>query len=377
MSKNSQDSDLGTYTKKFNQAVDKRQWSIIRERIVPRIMPPLMVGAAFSTSVFLNLWEHLPPQGRMIGVLAFAGAALASPFINRVGSPIVSRKDAIRAIDADIGKEYDAPARDFSDTIIEGNKSTNSAFWDEHKKDIWARWGDQIANQKTTTGFGPYYRGENKIRAPLHMALAFTAACLYPVFGDNLQNNWDVAMDWTAPPPPLVYTATITPPDRIEGLQVYTDLMIRNAMTAGRTIQPHERSMLSIITYDRPANVMVNGEVLEPVTPEASETDRRPSASDSITYTYQIELGIDAQTVTIDEYSFNLDVRDDRAPIVTINRVEPDRNSPTNLQLDYSIADDYGATGADARIGIRSEDGRTISPVLDSNALPSLSLPFR
>lgn len=367
--KDPEDPELSKFQREFAKAVGIRQWSMIRERIVPRVMPPLMVGSAFAATLMLNVWEHLPPQGRMAGMIAFAGLALSAPLWNRkTGSPFVSKKDAIRAIDKDIGGEDDIPARILSDQHSTYNRSGEQIVFDAGQKQIWEKWGAEIANQKRSSGFGAYYGGENKSRAPLHLALAFTTACLYPFMGGNLDEKWQTATDWTVPPPPLVYSASITPPDGIEGVRVYTDLMLKEAIENGDPVAVHDHSTLSVVTYDRPANVTVNGAALEAVPDE----DR---AGDEI-YRYEAELTPETETVSIGTHSFSLDIDPDQGPRVTIHDVAPDRNSPGNLRLEYSIADDHGAAGADARIGVPDEDGQVREPALESNSLPTLVLPY-
>jgi hypothetical protein len=374
MAEAEKNNDLQTFKQQFNRAVRTRQWSMIRERIVPRVMPPMMVGSAFAATLLLNMWEQLPPQGRMIGMIAFAGAAIVSPFINRVGSPIVGKRTAIREIDKSIGSEDDMPARDFSDVRSDDERTERSPMWEAHKKQVWNRWGDKIKDQKNQSGFKPYYFGENKARAPIHAAIAFAAAGLFIPFGENLNNNWQTAMDWTVPLPPLVYHASITPPERIEGVQVFTDMMIKSAIEGNQPLSPHESSTLSIITYDRPAIITVNGQTIEPVSNEEDGTRR--VRSNEISYTYEIELSTDVTAVSVDEFNISLNILPDHAPNVRIERAEPDRNNPSSLRLDYSIADDHGATGADARITIRGNDGTELTPVLPSNTLPSLTLPY-
>lgn len=367
-----QEQDISALKRAFNRAINKRKWSMIRERIVPRIVPPVMVGAAFTTTLFLNVWEHLPPQARMAGMLAFAGAFMASPLIHRkTGSPVVRREEAIRAIDRDIGDGKDIPARNFSDSLHENAQSEHRPTWDAYKRQIWEKWGDKIIRQKRKTGFGAYYSA-NKHRAPLHAALLLATAGLAVPYGGNLSDNWKTATDWTVPPPPLVYSVTITPPDQIEGELVYTDAMVRKAMNEGNALQPHESSQLSIVTYDRPATVIVNGQTLEPL-PQEAQTVRR----DEKAFIYETVLETTTKEIVIDDYRIPVDISPDDAPRVNILGAEPNTNSPTSLELNYSISDDYGATGADATLAIPGANGQSVAPVLDSNKLPQITLPFK
>lgn len=370
MSKQTIDPELSTIQRQFRKAVNIRKWSMVRERLVPRVMPPLMVGSAFATTLMLNVWEQLPPQGRMVGMLAFAGLALSAPFWNRkTGAPFVSEEEAIRAIDRDIGGEDDLPARVFSDTHSAHNKSGNPRVIEAGKKQKWEEWGAEIRNQKRRSGFGPYYGGEDKSKATFHLALLFTAVGLYPFMGDNLDDKWQIATDWTVPPPPLVYKASITPPDRIEGVRVYTDLMLKDAIASGDPVEAHDHSTLSVVTYDRPASITVNGAALEPV----SDKDR----TGGDIYRYEAALTPETKTVSIDEYSFSLDINPDHGPRVKIHNATPDKNSPGSLRLEYSITDDHGAVGADARIGIPDENGQVRKPALESNNLPPMTLPHQ
>lgn len=362
------DPELNVAQDAFEEAVQIRKWSMIRERTIPRIMPPLAVTSVFATSLFVDVWSHLPPQGRMVGMIAFLGAMAASPFINRKsGSPIVKDQDAVQAIDQDInGKGY-KPASEFSDT----SDHADSPLWEAGKKQIWDKWGSKLLAQDRKSGFEAYYGGEHKSRAAGHIAIACAAALSGVLYGENLRENFATAMDWTVPIPPLVYTATISPPTAIASLETYNDDYLKQAIQTGQTISAHEQSVLTLIAEDRPASIIINGQTDTPVESYTLEEIGRLQR-----YIYEIVLDETIESIQIEDSLLQMTVRQDANPSITITGSNPDIDVPTSLSLRYTITDDTGTKEASGRLQIPAQDGQGRDPVLQSNTLPQIVLPF-
>lgn len=353
----------------FNKAVRTRQWSMIREKAVSYAMPPLAVASLFTTSLALNVWEHLPPQGRIIGIIAFAGVFIASPLLGRKsGSVLVTKKDAIAAIDKDLGGGQ--PARKYNDT---NKNDPNNPLWQASKVSLWEKWGAKISEQKFKTGFEAYYNKDNSTRSISHGLAACALISSLSINGvDSLRQGWEMAADWATPLPALEYTARITPPFNVDTLSPVLNSQIQEALVGGQAVTAHEQSVLRIIAQNRAANIYINGQADSLV--EAVNLDTRERNGSFI---YEIELSPDISSIQIDGDVLRLSVSSDQAPQVTILGAQSGRRDQPSLRLEYIISDDTGAQQAIGNFSLPSSEGGAISPILNVNRLPEITtLPY-
>lgn len=372
------DLEIAMYKASFTKAVKKRRFSIVRERLAPRIIPPVMVGGTFAVTLLLDAWQYLPPHGRMIGVMGFIGASVLSPFLHKkTPSPFVSVKDAINDIDRQLDERERRPAYNFNQAMY---SKGSQRLGDAYKTRLWETYGKKMEDLPRQWGLKSYYQGKTA-RTALHASI-IGAAVLSGVFnGSTLRQNWETAMTWSSPPPPvppLIYRATIVPPPSIEGVMPYNDHMIKGAIQTGQTLTPHEESVLTVETYDRPGTVRITYEedaniqtlTLTPTPSEGGDNE------DLIKYTYSTELPLNIISIQIENNILNLDMDEDAAPRIIIHGASPDLTSPEHLRLEYEFRDDIGVTGAEGQLGLTDKDGKFIKPVLPETELPTITLPY-
>lgn len=368
---NYNDPELQKFQRQFENAVSVEMSILRKERIVPRVMPLGASCAMVATGFFLNILEHVPEQIRpyVLGVAAFMVAA--SPFVNRqAGSLIVSREEAIKSIDSRIGGPNDNPAHDFNDLPpdFENHGPEEKAFDEVDKKRKWAKWGDKITNNGSRSAFTKYYgEGQEYDRLLVHGSV-FTMFLLTASLSDNLSDKFLTAMNWQPPLPPLEYAMAITPPDKIDGVRVLTDRMLRDAVEEGAIIKPHDHSMMAITTYNRGIAITVNGVALE-IEPEIQNQDRRVQE-----YLYEISLTPEITTISFEDVTLNFDITLDRGPQAKILSATPDARSPGSVRLEYVIKDDVGAVETQLKMG-SGPDGEVRHPALEMFELPTILVP--
>lgn len=365
------DPALKNIVPEFRKTVQRRMSELMYERIVPRVMPAATVSAAISVPFFLNALEHVSPPMRLVSFIAAATTFASSFFWNmKTPSPIVKRSEAIKSMDDELGETNKEPVRQFDDVPANDLSDFEYTVWVMSKLRIWEEYGEKIKNLSPIKPFKSYYEGHAKSRA-VPQAAIFTAAALTALTCSNdLQNKWNTAMDWTSPPAPLVYQVQVTPPQNIDGLNIITDQTVKSAMRHGEILTPHDNSLLTITTYDRPAEITVNGTIIEP----QQVQENAGSGVESFEYTFTLSPEI-TQILIDQKYSLSLDIEPDLAPNVTIRSIKQSESNPSVLEMEYDLGDDYGVTGANARIRILGDEDRQIDPSLETNQLPEVNLP--
>lgn len=231
---------------RFDRAVKLRQNSMIRDKIVPLVMPPLaMAGTAYTS--LLCAWDYLSPQAQQMGVtgaLTALGAVTAFSLVRTFGvkanSPFIGRKKAISAIDKSLDS-LEKPASKIEDHAFGGNSnSEKDDLFELEKLRIWKKWQKPIENQTFKTGFGAYYK-DSKPLLGAHTGLALATALSAALLGEGAFDKFEDALHWTPPPPPLQYQAWVTPPANIISAQGYLPDMLQGA------IEGHYQLDLSLI----------------------------------------------------------------------------------------------------------------------------------
>ncbi len=373
-----QDLSINEIKGRFNKAVSRRKWSMINEKIVPMVMPPALVsGGAFTA--LIGLWDHLPPQGQKMAVMA-AGAAsllttaysLTNSFVRADKRPFANRKEAIRAIDDDIAAQ-ETPAKKLDDEPSKGDSKPSQQIFELAQKRIWKEWAEKIESEKLGSGFGAYYK-DNKPKAAIHTSILVATAITGGLYGDGAFSKFNEALHWQAPPPPLMYKAWITPPQNIDSAQGYLPDMIQHAIENQSVLDVHEGSTLYITTQERPGSITLNGGAIKPDDKQSAT----PPTTDSLAYQYTISFDGSHETIAlnIEGHNLNFSVALDNPPSVTILGIKNDANNPTLNDLEYVLDDDYGITSAQLETGIQGENGSFKTSKLPSAQLPPIEAPI-
>lgn len=372
--------DISEIRSRFDKAVRRQQWSMIREKLVPMAaLPTVTMGAAYTT--LLGIWDHLPPHAQQIGVIAAGGLcaattafSLAEAFIREGKSPVVKRKDAIIAMDKNISSSV-RPASKMSDKSADPDKSSQRLFEHSQKK-IWKKWSAELEDQPFKTGFAHYYKDQAP-KAGLHASILLATALTGAIYGDGAFEKFNDALQWQPPPEPLIYQAWITPPDNIEQAQGYLPEMIESAIEQNRQITAHESSVLIIATQERRGRITINGEPVEP-TENIKATRNSDAEADNI-FQYIIPFDGDLENIDIgiEDYTLSVTINIDNPPSLNIDGVITDEENPASNIIEYRAEDDYGIKGIDLETGIKGEDGQLKTSRLPSAQLPIIQAPHQ
>lgn len=346
-------------TTQFNRLVKRAKAAIFVERLVPKVLPPLGVAGLFLTASWAGAWEALPPEGRLAGVVAFAAAFIASPFMSRTGSLKVTDEDGIRRLDGNVD-DPSRPAQTLSDQIADKSDKIGSHLWDRKLKDVW----DRFSGKLKVGGVRP---GINKAVGILAIAAALGVGVTAPLAQGNHMGLIENAFVWQHPVPPLETRAWIIPPQNIDGAMQ----QVFDHTTTGTELLAHERSRMALYVFGE-NTVTVNGQTVtaaDIVHPSAHAGDDAKS-----TYQYEFELAEGDNTISIDGGpSWTVDVSSDHNPTVILEHVRRNADEPNSLDVIFVPRDDHGIE--DGNIVITNPDADPDAQVLPSGELPTIRIP--
>lgn len=350
---------LEKLTKSFNRTVKQAQAVIFTERAWPRIVPLLYVGGTFLTASWLGAWDALPHQARMASVLALATAAVAAPLwvTLRGKSLFVNKEDAYDRLDDNMGEGGKGAARKVSDTLHESHNGLSQGLFQKNLERLWDKYEGRFKAGMPDINWKGFQGSGVVLAAALTVASAFYA-------GQDHYAKLTDAFNWDAPIPPLELTASITPPRGLDLKPVY--LTGEGVDIDNVTI--HEKSILTIYTFDRPSKVLVNGQAIEVINTIESG-DRK---------TFKREIVLEEPNITVSiengpQWQFS--VNQDNAPQAEIKSVAPNDKEPSNLTLQYTAKDDYGIRNGEITIRVPNSDPAT-GKALPSSGFPKIALPY-
>ena len=333
--------EVGKLRSTFNRKVLKQRIALTTEAFMPRAVPAFYTLMASGAFTFMGGWQHIPEQYRPLLFIPMALAAVAPiPFMGgsktKNTNPFnISRKDAIAELDTNSGdKRY--PAMTIDSSTPAGSTDTHRANLAAHQNQVLREKLDILKVRKPTLDISKY----TKI-AGLALATAFGASVF--AAGDEIGDRWRAAFDYTAPEPvvsaPRLWAA-ITPP---KGITQVPTLYLADQIDPDATHKIHPQSTLEILSYDREANITVDGQALE-----VDKTLIGPTGQK--TYTFKplvLGEGICSEGCTIKVehgQTWTFDMNTDNAPTVTINSVETSgaEDKKGILELRCRAVDDYG-----------------------------------
>lgn len=329
----------------FTSAMPKARAAIFWERAYPRIVPPGVVTALFTSASFAGVWGMASPGQRMAGVAAFAVALALSvirpPKAFRTESWRVTAREAAQRLDRNTGRPLNV-AEIMIDRPINDMPAEKEKF-NQHLNSVWKQYA------------GPFTVGAPKLamatRDPLrlHIAVAVLAAAtaLWPQ-GPRME-MLQQAFDWTTPVPPaappapaapLRLKAWVQPPEGIDIRALELNEATHDKDVNGTALLAHESSTLTIMTYDKNPHITLNGENV-PVHKEMS------IGQDSKTYQYEVKLQPGKNELNISGGpSWTIETRADLPPSATLHGInQKEQRGRRSLDVDYETKDDYGCQG--------------------------------
>lgn len=360
--------DFQKLSTEFNRTVRRARAALVWERLWPRAVPVIFIGGLFLSSTWMGLWHALPPQGRMAGVLAFAAAALAAPFLVRRGSMLVTKKDALRRLDENLG-EASRPAQMLCDTLSENVNETTKEVWNLHVSRLWGQWGGKFNAGYPRPGVSLFSYG-------VMAACVLSAAAMGTIAGANRVPLLKEAFDWSLKSPsfaaPVEVKAWVTPPEKISASVLYLDEKGESGPRAA-----HKASILTIMAFGADTKVFVNGIEAQPqegILPKPGAAKAKP------TVRYEIKL-IDSDTKVVLEKAgraqreWVFQVTPDNAPEVQVESAGVDPKNKQVIEISCAAKDDFGIDQADVVISVPAAGGDPNAKPLPSAKIPPLPLP--
>ena len=352
----------------FTHAMPKARAAIFWERAYPRLVPPGVVTALFTSASFAGVWGMASPGQRMAGVATFAVALALSvirpPKAFRTESLLVSTREAAQRLDRHAARGLNVAEimidRPINDTAVEKEK------FNQHINSVWQKYA------------GPFVVGAPKpdmaARDPLrlHIAVAVLAAATALWAQGPRSEMLHQAFDWStpmpsvepsAPEPSLRLKAWVQPPEGIDIRALEMNEGTSDKDVNGTPLKAHESSMLTILTYDKRPHITLNGETV-PVQKE------RAIGPDSKAYQYEVQLPPGQNEITVSGGpSWRIETRADLAPSATLHGInQKEQRGRRSLDVDYKTKDDYGCQG---EIIITP----SIQPSAGETPLPSAQIP--
>ncbi|MFB6461088.1 TIGR02302 family protein [Bradyrhizobium tunisiense] len=325
---------------KLAQALDRATYAIAWERAWPNLARLLTVVGLFLVVSWAGLWLVLPFIARTIGLVVFAGIAIAVllPLI-RFRWP--SRDEALARLDRGSGIRH-RPATTLTDTLS-SHDPVAQALW-------------QAQRERTLASIKRIRAGLPHPRLALHDPWALRALVMVTLVatffaaGDERAMRLGAAFDWNGvlAPANVRVDAWVTPPLYTGKPPVILSAANREAaaLPASGPLAVPAGSTLIVRSSGGSLDVAVSGGLKEVAPAEAA-----PKGTNEKHFAITGD-GTARVRAPSGQPQWAFAATPDRAPTIALAK-DPERQARGGLQLSYKIEDDYGVTGADAHIALR------------------------
>jgi uncharacterized protein (TIGR02302 family) len=325
---------------KLAQALDRATYAIAWERAWPNLARLLTVVGLFLVVSWAGLWLVLPFIARTIGLVVFAGIAIAVllPMI-RFRWP--SRDEALARLDRGSGIRH-RPATTLTDTLS-SHDPVAQALW-------------QAQRERTLASIKRIRAGLPHPRLALHDPWALRALVMVMLVatffaaGDERAMRLGAAFDWNGvlAPANVRVDAWVTPPLYTGKPPVILSAANREAaaLPASGPLAVPAGSTLIVRSSGGSLDVAVSGGLKEVAPAEAA-----PKGTNEKHFAITGD-GTARVRAPSGQPQWAFAATPDRAPTIALAK-DPERQARGGLQLSYKIEDDYGVTGADAHIALR------------------------
>lgn len=326
---------------RFAQAV------ILFERVWRALLWPFATAGCFLLLIFAGIWDLLPLLAHKILLGAFCVGFFAS-FIPLARIAWPSREEGLRRLETVSGVSH-RPATSFEDELGGNASADQQALWTMHRRRI-AETLDRL-----TAGW-PHPRLGKTDPYALRAALLLLLVVGFVASGDS---PWSRVTG--------VFSAgqqTIDPRFRIDAWltpPLYTGkppVILAGGTSAQsiRQVTAPEKSLL-LVRVNGPENARPGvrlsggdgalGETVAPTTSEGGFAEYKITITDNAS----VVVG----TTGLDHATWHFDVIKDSAPIIALTE-NPNRSPRGGIRFAFSIHDDYGVAGADARFALAGSD---------------------
>ncbi|MGY4355669.1 uncharacterized protein (TIGR02302 family) [Bradyrhizobium sp. i1.3.6] len=329
---------------KLAQALDRAIYAIAWERAWPHLARVLTVVGLFLVVSWAGLWLVLPSVVRAIGLVAFAGIAIAAlvPLI-RFRWP--GRDEALSRLDRGSGIRH-RPATTLTDTLS-SKDPVALALW-------------QAQRERTLASLKRIRAGLPHPRLALHDPWALRALVMVMLVatffaaGDERAMRLGAAFDWNGvlAPTNVRVDAWITPPLYTGKPPVILSAANKEAaaLPASGPLAVPAGSTLIVRSSGSSLDVVISGGLKE-----VAPTEAAPKGTNEKHFTITGD-GTAHVRAPSGQPQWAFAATPDRPPTIALAK-DPERQAYGALQLSYKIEDDYGVTGAAAQFVPRDKDG--------------------
>ena len=340
---------------KLAQALDRAVYAIAWERAWPDLARLLTVVGLFLAVSWAGLWLALPFIARAVGLVIFAGIAIVALFpLIRFRWP--SREEALGRLDRGSGIRH-RPATTLTDTLS-SQDPVAQALW-------------QAQRERTLASLKRIRAGLPHPRLALHDPWALRALVMVMLVatffaaGDERAMRLGAAFDWNGvlAPANIRVDAWVTPPLYTGKPPIILSAANKEAaaLPASGPLAVPAGSTLIVRSSGGNLDVVVSGGLKEVAPAEAA-----PKGTSEKHFTITAD-GTAHVRAPSGQPQWAFAATPDRAPTIALAK-DPERQARGGLQLSYKIEDDYGVTGAEAHIALRSGDAKDGSKDSDGKA---------
>ena len=330
---------------KLAQALDRATYAIAWERAWPNLARLLTVVGLFLVVSWAGLWLALPFVVRAIGLVIFAGIAIAALFpLIRFRWP--SREEALSRLDRGSGIRH-RPATTLTDTLTSQ---------DPVAKALW-----QAQRERTLASIKRIRAGLPRPRLALHDPWALRALVMVMLVatffaaGDERAMRLGAAFDWNGvlAPTNVRVDAWVTPPLYTGKPPIILSAANKEAaaLPASGPLAVPAGSTLIVRSSGGTLDVAVSGGLKE-----VAPTEAAPKGTNEKHFAIAAD-GTAHVRAPSGQPQWAFAATPDRAPTIALAK-DPERQARGALQLSYKIEDDYGVTGAEAQIALRPAEGK-------------------
>lgn len=330
---------------KLAQALDRAIYAIAWERAWPNLARLLTVIGLFLVVSWAGLWLALPFVARAIGLVIFAGIAIAALFpLIRFRWP--SREEALSRLDRGSGIRH-RPATTLTDTLTSQDPVAR-ALW-------------QAQRERTLASLKRIRAGLPHPRLALHDPWALRALVMVMLVatffaaGDERALRLGAAFNWNGvlAPANIRVDAWVTPPLYTGKPPIILSAASKEAgaVPASGPLAVPAGSTLIVRSSGGSLDVAVSGGLKE-----VAPTEAAPKGTNEKHFTVTAD-GTAHVRAPSGQPQWAFAATPDRAPTIALAK-DPERQARGALQLSYKIEDDYGVTGAEAQIALRPADAK-------------------
>jgi len=329
---------------KLAQALQRATYAIAWERAWPHLARVLTVVGLFLVVSWAGLWLALPSVVRAIGLVLFAGIAIAAlvPLI-RFRWP--RREEALARLDRGSGIRH-RPATTLTDTL-------NSQ--DPIAQALW-----QAQRERTLASLKRIRAGLPHPRLALHDPWALRALVMVMLVatffaaGSERAMRLGAAFDWNGvlAPSNVRVDAWVTPPLYTGKPPIILSAANKEAaaLPASGPLAVPAGSTLIVRSSGGSLDVAISGGLKE-----VAPTEAAPKGTNEKHFTIAGDGSAHVRAPS-GQPQWAFTAMPDRAPTIALAK-DPERQAYGALQLSYKIEDDYGVTAAAAQIVPRAADG--------------------